>query len=265
MHEFNEWLQAKKKAGISLQNLNGGFHYQRSLPSTNLLAMEKLAAGSQEGTIVLTDHQTRGRGQQGTTWESADAENLTFSIILRPVHIEHRLFALSKMVALAVQDALSAACPNEEVLIKWPNDILLNRKKVAGILIENQWEGGRIKGTVAGIGLNVNQVSFSSDLANKATSIALSTGHSFERKQLLWQLVASLEKWYETLYELSVNVLDRQYLSVLYGYHEPVAIRWEGGEGSYPLLGVNDRGHIAVQLPGEIRHFDLKEIEFLLP
>lgn len=237
--------------------------YRAALPSTNTLAMSLLSEGATEGTIVITDDQTQGRGQKGTVWKSSPGENLTFSLILRPQNIEHRLFALTQVVAIALRETILESCPGEEVLIKWPNDILLNKKKVAGVLAESQWEGTSLKGSVIGMGINLNQVSFEEEISHKATSLALETGNMIDKKSLLWNLLDHLEKRITGLYR--GDHPGRTYLSMLYGYQEPVKVRWEDEEGEYPVLGVNSAGHVAIQLSHGIRHFDLKEIEFILP
>ena len=262
MPEIPQWLFE------GMERADGAFRpdrqiiYRAAMPSTNSLGMEKLSEGAPHGTVIITDDQQRGRGQQGTVWHSSPRENLTFSLILRPEIPASKLFALSMSVALALRDAVSRFCPRETVQIKWPNDLLLNRKKAAGILMESQWEGGKLRGTVIGIGVNVNQVDFPDDIRHRATSIARETGRSMDRGPLLWAILDCLDPWLAQLQ--SGSSPERVYVNALYGYHEPVPVRWADGEGSYPILGVNHQGHVAMQLPEGIRHFDLKEIEFIL-
>ncbi len=257
------WLLAAPPVHEPPLWLGRSLHYRPSVDSTNAWAMEQLAIGAEEGQVFLTDFQTRGRGQQGTLWESQASENLTVSLLFRPASMGHSLFSLSKVIALGVHQTISTLLPGAVVQIKWPNDLLVNGKKVAGILLESQWEGRKLRGTVAGIGLNVNQVAFSDAIQNRASSLASESGEAFDRPRVLWALLAGIEAWYELL--SSTSRVDRAYLSALYGYQTPVALRWKEGEGNFPILGVNEAGHLAVQLPGGIRHFDLKEIEFLLP
>lgn len=236
--------------------------YHASLPSTNTLGMQLLSDGAEEGTVVITDAQTQGRGQKGTIWTSSPGENLTVSLLLRPRQIEGRLFALTQVVAIALRDIIAALVPQEEVLIKWPNDILLNKRKVAGVLVENQWEGSLLKGSVIGMGINLNQVDFGKEIGQQATSLALVSGMPVDRKICLWSLLDRLEDEVTAMYRGEHP--GRKYLSMLYGYQEPVPLKWKDGQGSYPVLGVNRHGHLAIQLSGGIRHFDLKEIEFIL-
>lgn len=257
------WLFEGRNDAYPADGWGGSIKYSSSTASTNTIAMDLLSQQAEEGTIVITDHQTQGRGQKGTSWITSPGENLTFSVLLRPRFLEQRLFALTQAVAIALKEALQPHCPDALVQIKWPNDILIDRKKVAGVLIESQWEGSKIKGTVVGIGINVNQVDFPSDIIHKTTSLALTSGHAVEKGPLLWAILLRLRFWYEKL--MQGENLGRAYLAGLYGYQEPVLIRWEGGEGKHQVLGVNVAGHVAIQLSERIRHFDLKEIEFILP
>jgi len=137
-----------------------------SLPSTNNELKNRLKTNDlSEFTTILTSYQTNGRGQQSNVWESADGLNLTFSVLLKPVFLEPALqFYLSKIVALALTDVLMKYV--DELSIKWPNDIYVGEKKIAGILIENSLMGSCIDTCVVGIGLNVNQLSFQSSAPN---------------------------------------------------------------------------------------------------
>ncbi|MDP5169945.1 MAG: biotin--[acetyl-CoA-carboxylase] ligase [Bacteroidia bacterium] len=263
MSNLPMWLFHSRNGNYPQDGWGANLKYSTATPSTNSIAMDLLSQQVEEGTIVITDHQTQGRGQKGTSWLSSPGENLTFSIILRPQLIEQRLFALTQTIAIALREAIEPLCPDARVQIKWPNDILVNHKKIAGVLIESQWEGSKIKGSVVGIGLNVNQVDFPDEIIHKTTSLALINGKAFDRGSILWSVLLRLKIWYEKLI-IGENP-GRAYLSGLYGYQEAVALRWNDGEGKHQVLGVNALGHVAIQLSGRIRHFDLKEIEFILP
>lgn len=263
MSHLPGWLLEARQDTYPLDGWGSVLKYFPATPSTNSIAMEMLSQQAAEGTIVVTDHQTRGRGQKGTTWVTSPGENLTFSLLLRPRYIEQRLFALTQTVAIALREAIQPYCPKALVQIKWPNDILIDRKKVAGVLIESQWEGTSIKGTVVGIGLNVNQVDFPTEILHKTTSLALVTGTACDRGAIVWDILLRLQHWYQKLMEGESP--GRAYLRDLYGYQEAVPLRWNDGEGKHQVLGVNAAGHLAIQLSERIRHFDLKEIEFILP
>lgn len=128
------------------------------------------------GTVVVTDCQTAGRGQRGNTWEAEPGKNLTFSILLRPVAFHAaRQFELSMLVALAVADVVDRRFMHvgiaERTTVKWPNDIYVGDKKICGTLIENKLSGKNIERSIAGIGLDVNQLVFTSDAPNPASMI----------------------------------------------------------------------------------------------
>lgn len=245
------------------QRLGQAAEWYAALPSTNSLAMARLGQGAEEGLLILTDDQQAGRGQQGNQWLVAPGQNLTFSVVLRPQRRPEGLFILSKVVALALHDLLRELLPQAEVLIKWPNDLLVDRKKIAGILIENQWEGGHLKGIVVGIGLNVNQAEFPPEIAGRTVSLRLATGQHWGRGEVLWRALQLLEGRYAQWEQAGNAALDRAYLQALYGYQEPVPLRWADGEGRYPILGISPHGHLVVQLSSGLRHFDLKEVTFL--
>lgn len=148
------------------------------------------------GTVVVTDRQTAGRGQRGNSWEAQPGANLTFSLLLRPQAIPAaRQFELSMIVALevagCVRRAIAPAADAPQVCVKWPNDIYVGDRKIAGILIENSLSGSGIERSIAGIGLNVNQRRFLSDAPNP-TSIIHYTGTPTPLVPLLESLCTSI-------------------------------------------------------------------------
>lgn len=148
------------------------------------------------GTVVVTDRQTAGRGQRGNSWEAQPGANLTFSLLLRPQAIPAAgQFELSMIVALevaaCVRRALAGAPDAPRVCVKWPNDIYVGDRKIAGILIENSLSGSGIERSIAGIGLNVNQRRFLSDAPNP-TSIIHYTGTPMPLSALLESLCTSI-------------------------------------------------------------------------
>ena len=147
-----------------------------------------LAADAPHGLTVAARSQTAGRGQRGNVWESAPGMNLSFSTVIRPQHIEaSRQFVLSMAVALAVARVVRDELPDclsDRVRVKWPNDIYVGDRKIAGILIENTLTGRRINKLVAGVGLNVNQQEFVSDAPNPV-SLCMLSGREHELDGLL--------------------------------------------------------------------------------
>jgi BirA family transcriptional regulator, biotin operon repressor / biotin---[acetyl-CoA-carboxylase] ligase len=152
--------------------------------STNQYLQDMLKKSKMpEGTMVIADEQTEGRGQRGNHWESSTGENLTFSFIIYPDFLElTNQFMLSKIIALALFDLLIGY--NENVKIKWPNDIYIGKKKIAGILLENVIKGTKISNTIVGIGLNINQKIFPEALPF-ASSLSLETGYDYKLPTIL--------------------------------------------------------------------------------
>ncbi|MBL7978557.1 MAG: biotin--[acetyl-CoA-carboxylase] ligase [Bacteroidetes Order II. Incertae sedis bacterium] len=226
--------------------------------STNLLAAEWAKTGAPEGAVVSTDFQTAGRGRLGRAWDSDLSHNLMFSLVLRPVMKPEDYGQVVLVAAVAVSEALSEILPPDVVQIKWPNDVLLARKKVCGMIIET------ISGTdalILGIGLNVNQSSFSEALHQKATSLAIFSGKIFDREVLLGSILNSLETHLHHLYQQGVSDVRRRYLATLAGLGERITLR-EGQEVIHQgiLAGVNERGHLMVMEKGGIRVFVAGEV-----
>ncbi len=241
------------------------------LPSTNdyarLIANE---VQTQEGTVVQTSRQTSGRGQMGAVWESAPGTNLTLSVILQPTWLRaDQQFHLSKVVALAVYDTVQEVTEplpaNFSLQVKWPNDILLNGKKIAGILIENTISGAYLGISIAGIGLNVNQQTFSPALPMAGSLVQL-TGHTFDTDHLAQRLFAHLELRYLQLRGGATDLLHTDYLARLLGYreHRHFELLPEGTQVEGMITGVDEHGRLVVENAGAEQKFGLKEIKMLL-
>lgn len=152
-------------------------------------------AGAPEGTLVVADHQTQGRGRQGRRWLDEPGASLLLSLLLRPDLPSAQVPQLSLLAATASAEALTAAT-GLPIRIRWPNDLELKERKVGGILAEAMTAGERVVHVILGIGVNVNQTRFPPDLARPATSLALEAGRVWERESLLEVLLASLDRWY---------------------------------------------------------------------
>ncbi|MCA4898403.1 MAG: biotin--[acetyl-CoA-carboxylase] ligase [Cytophagales bacterium] len=213
-----------------------------------------------EGTIVITDNQTRGRGQRGNTWEAAPKMNLTFSILLKPTFLlVGEQFAITQAVSLALADYLRqrGAVP---VKIKWPNDLMIGEQKVAGILIENTLAGNSIQQSVVGIGININQQAFE---VPTATSLGLAMGKSFSLPHEWESLVEKLEQRYLQLKNSSKQSLEANYLEQLYRFGQRSLFEVDGRQVLGTIESVDANGRLLVAIDGETRAFALKEIRFL--
>jgi len=173
-------------------------HYEETVDSTNRVAMELAQGGAPEGTVVLADRQTAGRGRLQRSWQSPPGCNLYLSVILRPAIPPHDAAQITLLAGVAVAEAISAVCP-ERVGIKWPNDLLIGGRKVCGILTEAKMAMGRIDSVIVGVGLNVNIDSADFDPAHRetATSLREETGRDHSREDLLFLLCERFDQWYE--------------------------------------------------------------------
>ena len=215
-----------------------------------------------EGTIIWAKEQTHGRGRDKNTWESEKGKNLTMSLILYPTFMKiEEQFLLSKVISIALFDYLSKFLTN--VFIKWPNDIYVNNDKIAGILIENSIIGNRFAHTIVGIGLNVNQVRFSSNVLNP-TSLKLQSGRDFDLQECLYELNKSIKIRYEMLRSKNIGKINTDYLSHVYRYKILSAYRTEHSEFIAKIIDVENNGVIVLETNNhEIRRYTFDEVSFM--
>jgi len=190
-------VEAEVAPFLTGQRFGRNMRYHGVTASTNILAKSLAGEGSPEGSVVVADAQTGGRGRMGRIWESPSGVNLYFSLILRPEVPSIRVPQLTLLVAAAIHQALTRVAPDLLPLIKWPNDILINGKKVCGVLCEMQSEPDFTHFVVVGIGINVNQAEMPNELQDIATSLFGETGRLFSRPELL----ASVLNHFEPLYD----------------------------------------------------------------
>lgn len=237
-----------------------------STDSTNREAFRLLGQGSPaEGTVILATRQYAGRGQGQASWESEPGKNLTFSVILRPVFLPPASqFLLNQSIALGVRDGLASLLPGgEKILIKWPNDIFWKNQKVSGTLIENQVQGNRLMLSVAGIGININQETFSVN-APLAVSLKNITGQSYELATAFRAVFEAMMKWYETLREENHPLIRASYLEHLLGLGETRNFGREGKVFSGKITGVDQFGRLLIETTaGQLARFDIRELSFL--
>lgn len=229
--------------------------------STNTLASELCQLTSAtEGTIVITDNQIKGRGQRGNLWLSDPHKNLTFSLIVRPTFLRPvDQFYLTMVISLALRDFLTHRI-SDAIKIKWPNDILIDDKKVCGILIENMLSKETIQYSVVGIGLNVNQDSF---LIEAATSMKAIAQHDFNLSDEWSLLCEFLERRYLQLRSGKMAELKNDYLSCLYGKGELRKFIDPTGEIQGVIEGIDQQGKLLIDTQEGIKSYDLKEIRFI--
>ena len=174
-------------------------HHYYKIGSTNTAAMEAAAAGAPEGTVLLAEQQTAGRGRGANTWHSPQSTGIYCSVVLRPPLPPSEALIFSLAAGLAVHSAVQEIDSRVQPDLKGPNDSQLDGKKFCGILIEMNAEATRVRYIVLGIGINVNQTSFPEELQPLATSLRLATGTEWSRMELCASLLKSLDREYRNL------------------------------------------------------------------
>jgi len=171
-----------------------------TIDTTMKEATTRAENGAPEGTLILADQQTAGRGRLGRTWVSEPGVGLYFSLVLRPPVAAARSSVLTLALGLGAARGIGEAC-SVQCDIRWPNDVLLNDKKCCGILVESAAESGSLRYAIAGVGINVNQAAMPADLAGIATSLRIETGCEYLRETVLEAVLKHCERYYEMFIE----------------------------------------------------------------
>jgi BirA family transcriptional regulator, biotin operon repressor / biotin---[acetyl-CoA-carboxylase] ligase len=236
----------------------------QEVESSNNYAKQLLVAGKAcHGTVVLAYYQNNGRGYGRNQWESEAKKNLLTSVVLFPEFLPaDKQFYLSKITSLALVDLL-----NEEigsVSIKWPNDIYAGDKKIAGILIENSVGGNYLQSSVIGIGLNINQERFSSNLPNPV-SLKQITNKEFSIESVAERLQVIFRGWYRQLKNGQTTAIDYAYFCKLYRLNQWA--RFKKGELIFEarIRGIGEFGQFIIEdRTGNVSEYLFKEIEFVI-
>ena len=233
--------------------------------STNSLLRELVIKESlAEGSVVVADFQTAGRGQIGNTWESEAGKNLMFSLVLYPTCIPaNRQFLISQIAALSVKEALDLYA--DHITVKWPNDIYWKDRKICGMLIENDLSGQHLYCSVVGIGLNINQEIFRSDAPNPV-SLTQITGKTYDREDVLVCFLRIFFNYYFLLLQEKEEEIRAAYMAALYhgdGYYFYID---ENGSFEARIHAIEPTGHLILQLrDGERRRYAFKEVTTVVP
>lgn len=231
--------------------------FLEEVPSTNSYLISHQSELT-DWTVVTAKQQTAGRGYAGNSWHSTKNQNLTFSILIRPKCEISHLFYLNKMVSNSIHQVLHAYIPNQ---IKWPNDIIVNNKKMGGVLIENGLNQG-LKYSVIGIGLNINQIQFEN--LPKATSLKLETGVHNIIDEIRYPIISSIQKNMKLIENQHFKEIDNYYKKQLYRCDLITSFKFDNEIQSGIIRDTNSDGELCVEMMnGIIRNFKLKEIELL--
>ena len=227
-------------------------HFFESTGSTNPDAKRFAEEGAPHGTTVVADRQTAGRGRRGRSWESPAGKSIYFTIVVRPEFEPDKASMITLVVALAVAEAVREET-GLSTGIKWPNDVVVNGKKICGILTEMSMtpEMNEIQFLVAGVGVNVNQDSeedFTPELRGRATSLKMESGRTIDRAALLARILHHFEEDYD-LFEkrLDLSDLQERYEALLLGKDNRVRVLDPAGEYTGISRGINGMGELIVE------------------
>jgi len=217
----------------------------------------------EDGVIVLAHHQTRGRGQAASNWHAEAGKSLSFSMFKRISGLDPLWqFAVNWAVSLGVKKALELNGVNE-VVIKWPNDILADGRKVCGILIEPQWHANRMVSAVIGVGINVNNTNFHN--LPRASSLALIAKRTFDIELVFEKVAQSISSELDRLVASDFNELKHDYeqnlfrINTISEFEDNQGHRWKG-----IIKGVSDLGELKIVLEdGSLELFEMKQLQFI--
>ena len=235
-----------KRLGEDLAS-GGNMTFSGNLASSGNDTFGEAKVGAGHGTLVVADLQTAGKGRRGRSWESPSGASIYMSILLRPDILPDRAPMLTLVMAQSVAEAVRELT-GAEVGIKWPNDIVLNGKKICGILTEMSAEIDYINYVVIGVGVNVNTPDFPEMLVNTATSLKIELGQSVKRSALIAAVMKRFEENYETFIRTGdLSGMQERYNSLLVNRNRDVRVLEPGHEYNGRALGINSIGELLVE------------------
>jgi BirA family biotin operon repressor/biotin-[acetyl-CoA-carboxylase] ligase len=233
--------------------------YFETIDSTNTFAKKLAEEGKADGTIVIADEQTKGRGRFARSWISDKEKNLTFSIILRPKISIERIGLLPFVFATAITKTLKDNYQiNAET--KWPNDILLNGKKLCGMLLESSFHSERIDYIIVGIGLNVNQETFPDELQQTATSLYIETEHERNREELLSNILLQCEKEYVSFCGNESNEILAEWKTFSSMFGKEISVRKNGNVLNGIAMDISSGGELLVNVNDNVMKFNSGDV-----
>ncbi|MEE9911420.1 MAG: biotin--[acetyl-CoA-carboxylase] ligase [Deltaproteobacteria bacterium] len=237
--------------GLAGQFICHPLYYYEEIGSTNDEAFRIGMTGAPEGTALVANSQSAGRGRMQRVWHSPAGANIYTSIILRPAFETARAPQISIAAGVAAAETLSDYCP-DRVHLKWPNDVLIGGKKVCGILAHMKMAGDAIDFVVVGTGINVNldREQFPPDIRKIATSLAMETGREISRLQVIIRLYENMAKWYRELALNGFGAVREKWLALSPMIGQPVSVLYGEEVVSGKALGLDDDGSLILLAPG---------------
>lgn len=227
-------------------------YYLPEVDSTNRVAAELAAAGEAEGAIIVADYQTAGRGRWARRWESAAGKNVLFSLILRPEAPAPAVLPVTLAFSASIADTLGSIA-GREIGVKWPNDVVVDGRKICGILAEGAISGGRMAFVVVGVGINVNAriEEFPDEFAERSCSVYTLTGREWDRTEVIARVLTALERTYLAFAAEGFSELLGLYRSKLAILGRNVRLSRSGSERVARVVGVAEDGALLVESDGE--------------
>lgn len=238
----------------------------QSTTSTNSYASNLIAKGDpKHGTVISTDYQTQGKGQIGRFWFSSPQKNILTSFIGRPENFNaNDQFYINIVASLAIRDTIHQIIPDQNVFLKWPNDIYVKSRKIAGILIETQLTGKLVTNLIVGIGINVNENAFPEELI-QATSLLKILGYEIPMETVWEKLIDNFNKYYSLLEAKEGTKLRNLYHQFLYKIDETITLKDnQGFRFVGKILGVDLLGKLKVQYGEIVKLYNFGEIKIVL-
>jgi BirA family biotin operon repressor/biotin-[acetyl-CoA-carboxylase] ligase len=262
LHDLARLLSARPGTG----RVGDVLELHAEVDSTNRLALDRAEAGAGHGLLVVADRQSAGRGRRGRSWSSDAGESLLLSVVVRPpsstVRWEWLPLATAVAVARAVRETVRTV-PAPRVRVKWPNDVLVEGRKVSGILVERRSADGGTGSAVVGVGLNVNQERFPAELAGSATSLRMVSGRRLDRSLIAARLVDELDRAFG-VWSRGDRSIRASYRDLLEGVGRPVEVRQFEDDDVVPgvLEGIDESGCLRLRTSSGERIFAAGEITF---
>ncbi|PKR85884.1 biotin--[acetyl-CoA-carboxylase] ligase [Heyndrickxia camelliae] len=251
------------RLGLKTTIFGKTIHYLESTDSTQKVAHRLAQEGCPDGTLVIAEEQTNGRGRLARVWHSPKYTGIWMSLVLRPKLPPAKAPQFTLIAAVAVAQAIEDVCKISPD-IKWPNDLLLNGKKITGILTELQADSDKIDAIIMGIGMNVNQkeADFPIELHDIATSLAIETGKEISRSNLVKRLLENLEKYYLIYLKNGFAPLKLLWESYAVSLGKDIIARTISGNIAGKALGITDEGVLKIQdYNGQIHEIYSADIE----
>lgn len=235
-------------------------HLDRVDSTSNYVATLVSEQKARHGMVILAETQTNGRGQRGAVWQSESFKNLLFSIYLEHKQLPiQQQSSLTHLVSLAILEGLAKIGLTTQ--IKWPNDILVGTKKIAGILIENQLRGTNIHSSIIGIGINVLQTTF--DFSG-STSVCLALKKTITKEEVLNHVLDTMNRLYENIVHKQYHLLKASYLEKLWLLNTESSFEQENETFRGIIRGTDEYGRLVIEREQKLVAYDLKEIKFTL-